>query len=71
MEQRCHLAMVWLTWLGLPLLAAIVGLRSGAVAGVVVLGAGVDRPGEGTAQRSGSRGQWPIPGRQCNVGTNF
>lgn len=41
MEQRCHLAMVWLTWLGLPLLAAIVGLRSGAIAGLIVLGAGV------------------------------
>jgi len=27
MEQRCHLAAVWLTWLGLPLLA-VVGLRS-------------------------------------------
>jgi glutaredoxin len=41
MEQRCHLAMVWLTWLGLPLLAALVGLRTGVVAGFVVLAAGV------------------------------
>lgn len=41
MEQRCHLAMVWLTWLGLPLVAALVGLRTGAVAGLVVLGVGV------------------------------
>ena len=41
MEQRCHLAMVWLTWLGLPLLAALVGLRSGVVAGVAVLAVGV------------------------------
>jgi glutaredoxin len=41
MEQRCHLSMVWLTWLGLPLLATLVGLRTGVVAGVVVLALGV------------------------------
>lgn len=41
MEQRCHLSMVWLTWLGLPLLALLVGLRTGVVAGVVVLAVGV------------------------------
>jgi glutaredoxin len=41
MEQRCHLAMVWVTWLGLPLLAALVGLRTGAVAALAVLAAGV------------------------------
>lgn len=29
MEQRCYLIMVWLTWLGLPLLAVLVGLRAG------------------------------------------
>ena len=40
MEQRCHLAMVWLTWLGLPLLAALVGLRTGVVAGLAVLAVG-------------------------------
>jgi len=33
--------MVWLTWLGLPLLAALVGFRSGAVSGVLVLVVGV------------------------------
>jgi glutaredoxin len=33
--------MVWLTWLGLPLLAVLVGLRAGVVAGVVVLTVGV------------------------------
>ncbi len=33
--------MVWLTWLGLPLLAAVVGVRLGAAAGLVVLAAGV------------------------------
>ena len=38
MEQRCHLAAVWLTWIGLPLLAIVVGTRVGwAVAGAVLL----------------------------------
>jgi glutaredoxin len=38
MEQRCHLAAVWLTWLGLPLLAVVVGVRIGwAAAGAVLL----------------------------------
>ena len=32
MEQRCHLSAVWLAWLGLRLLAAVVGLRLGLVA---------------------------------------
>jgi glutaredoxin len=41
MEQRCHLSMVWLTWVGLPLLAVLVGLRTGVVAGVLVLMVGV------------------------------
>jgi glutaredoxin len=41
MEQRCHLSMVWLTWLGLPVLAVLVGLRAGWIAAVVVLAAGV------------------------------
>jgi glutaredoxin len=40
MEQRCHLSAVWLTWLGLPLLAVVVALRVGLMAavGVLVLG---------------------------------
>ena len=38
MEQRCHLAAVWLTWIGLPLLAIVVGARVGwAIAGAVLL----------------------------------
>ncbi len=41
MQQRCHLAMVWLTWLGLPLLAILIGRRAGPLAGVVVLAVGV------------------------------
>ncbi len=41
MEQRCHLAAVWLTWLGLPLMALVFGLRVGLAAGVVVLVVGI------------------------------
>jgi glutaredoxin len=41
MEQRCHLSMVWLTWLGLPLLAVLVGYRAGVVVGAVVLAVGI------------------------------
>lgn len=41
MEQRCYLAGVWLTWLGLPLLAMVVGLRVGLVAAVAVLLVGI------------------------------
>lgn len=41
MEQRCHLSMVWLTWVGLPLLATIVGFRIGVAGGVAVLAVGV------------------------------
>ena len=41
MEQRCHLSMVWLTWIGLPLLAAVVGFRLGVLAGLAVLVTGV------------------------------
>lgn len=41
MEQRCHLAAVWLTWLGLPLLAVVIGLRMGVVAGLAVLVVGI------------------------------
>ena len=33
--------MVWLTWLGLPLLAVLVGYRIGVVVGLVVLAVGV------------------------------
>lgn len=41
MQQRCHLSAVWLTWLGLPLLAAVLGWRAGPLAAIVVLAAGV------------------------------
>jgi glutaredoxin len=40
MEQRCHLSMVWLTWLGLPALAVLVGVRVGWIVAAVVLAAG-------------------------------
>ena len=38
MEQRCHLAMVWLTWLTLPLLATLAGVAVGVRTGWAVLG---------------------------------
>ena len=41
MEQRCNLAAVWLTWLGLPLLALGMGIRVGLMAGLSVLGVGI------------------------------
>ncbi len=41
MEQRCHLAAVWLTWLGLPLLAIVVAVRLGLLAAVFVLAVGI------------------------------
>ena len=37
MEQRCPLVNVWLAWIGLPLLAVVVGWRVGWIAGVVAL----------------------------------
>jgi len=41
MKQRCHLSMVWLTWLGLPALAVLIGWAQDWVGGVIVLGVGV------------------------------
>jgi len=41
MEQRCYLAAVWLTWLGLPLLAFVVALRVGLLAAAAVLALGI------------------------------
>jgi glutaredoxin len=41
MEQRCHVSAVWLTWLGLPLLALVAGLRAGLVAALAVLVVGI------------------------------
>ncbi len=41
MEQRCHLAAVWLTWLVLPLLALVVGLRVGVAAALAALVVGI------------------------------
>ena len=41
MEQRCHLGMIWLTWIGLPLLTVVVWLRVGAVPAVAALGIGI------------------------------
>jgi len=41
MKQECPLAFVWLTWLGLPPLALIIGLSQGWPAAVFVLLVGV------------------------------
>lgn len=41
MEQRCHLGAVWLTWIGLPLLAVVVALRIGWLAAAFVLAVGI------------------------------
>jgi len=41
MKQHCYLVGVWLTWLGLPLLALVIGLRVGWLAAVFILLAGV------------------------------
>jgi glutaredoxin len=41
MEQRCLLPMIWLTWLGLPLLGVVVALRLGVAAGLGVLLVGI------------------------------
>jgi glutaredoxin len=41
MKQQCPLAFVWLTWIGIPLLAILVLWRTGWIAGVVTLLVGV------------------------------
>ena len=41
MEQRCHLWAIWLTWLGLPILALVSALRVGWIAGLVILFVGI------------------------------
>jgi glutaredoxin len=41
MEQRCHIGMIWLTWIGLPILAVVVAWRRGWFIGLVVLAVGV------------------------------
>ncbi len=41
MEQRCPLVNVWLTWIGLPLLAFVVGFETRWFYGVVALMAGL------------------------------
>lgn len=41
MRQECYLWSVWLTWLGLPILAIVMWVAEGWPAGIVVLVAGV------------------------------
>jgi glutaredoxin len=40
-EQRCLLVNVWFAWVGLPLLALVLGLRAGWIVGVGALVVGV------------------------------
>ena len=41
MKQECPLIFVWLTWLGIPALALLVGVKSGWAVGLLVLTVGV------------------------------
>lgn len=41
MKQQCYLVNVWLTWLGIPLMALMMGLFVGWWAGVFVLAVGI------------------------------
>ena len=41
MKQECPVAFVWLTWLGLPGVALLIGFSEGWVAGALVLLVGV------------------------------
>jgi len=41
MKQECKLGMIWLTWLGLPMLALIMAIKQGWVAAVFILIVGV------------------------------
>jgi glutaredoxin len=38
LAQRCHLSMVWLTWVGLPLLAVLAAVRLAATTGRIWVG---------------------------------
>ena len=41
MKQECKLGMIWLTWLGIPALALIMGIKLGWLAAVFILIVGV------------------------------
>ncbi|HLB36110.1 MAG TPA: glutaredoxin family protein [Gemmatimonadales bacterium] len=41
MKQECPLVLVWLTWVGVPALALLVGIKTGWAGGVLVLMVGV------------------------------
>ena len=41
MKQECNLGMVWLTWLGIPILAIVIGIMLGWFAAVFMLVVGV------------------------------
>ena len=41
MKQQCSLWMVWMTWLGVPTMAVLVGLRLGVASALVVVAVGI------------------------------
>lgn len=41
MKQQCYLANVWLTWVGVPLVAILIGLKANWLGGFVVMAAGI------------------------------
>lgn len=70
MEQRCHLGMVWLTWIGLPLLAVLVGVRAGLAAGVALgIAAGLAVLGIGVAAQVLYLRRFPMISRWMGYGS--
>jgi glutaredoxin len=41
MKQQCYLANVWLTWLVVPMIAILIGLKTNWLGGFVVMAAGI------------------------------
>ncbi len=41
MKQECNLWIVWLTWIGIPILAMVMGLKLGLIAAVFILIVGI------------------------------
>jgi hypothetical protein len=41
MKQQCYLANVWLTWVGVPMIAIFIGLKTNWLGGFVVMAAGI------------------------------
>ncbi|MCI0691070.1 glutaredoxin family protein [candidate division KSB1 bacterium] len=41
MKQQCYLANVWLTWVGVPVVAILIGLKTNWLGGFVVMAVGI------------------------------